>query len=172
MDYADLNNDGKLDIISSVWPSSAYILYQPEKATDSWNFEKVGSIHPDRLVSISVEDIDGDGDKDIFSGSYSLGSRDKDDTLSLNRSFGSVVWFENTKNGWMKNNILRRKRGMYDKWIPYDLDKDSDLDFIGTRGNSQPYDGVIWLEQIAVDGGESVFSAARSIDSQEVPFPD
>ena len=72
----------------------------------------------------------------------------------------------------MKNNILRRKRGMYDKWIPYDLDKDSDLDFIGTRGNSQPYDGVIWLEQIAVDGGESVFSAARSIDSQEVPFPD
>ena len=80
MDYADLNNDGKLDIISSVWPSSAYILYQPEKVTDSWNFEKVGTIHPDRLVSISVEDIDGDGDKDIFSGSYSLRSRDKDET--------------------------------------------------------------------------------------------
>ena len=57
------------------------------------------------------------------------------------------------------------------EWIPYDLDKDSDLDFIGTEGNSQPYDGVIWLEQIAVDGG-GVFSAARSIDSQEVPFPD
>ena len=54
---------------------------------------------------------------------------------SLNRSFGSVVWFEN-KNGWMKNNILRRKRGMYDKWIPYDLDKDSDLDLLNPEATA------------------------------------
>jgi len=29
-----------------------------------------------------------------------------------------------------------------------DLDKDDDLDLISTRGNSVPYDGVFWLEQI------------------------
>ena len=61
---------------------------------------------------------------------------------------------------------------MYDKWIPYDLDGDSDLDFIGTRGNSQPYDGVIWLEQLSSRNTQPVFSPARMVDSQSVPFPD
>lgn len=172
MDYADLNNDGRLDIVSSVWPSSVYVLFQPVNHDEEWNIEKIGSIAPDLLVSVSLADIDGDGDKDIFSGSYSMGSRDKDDVNNLNNAFGSVVWFENKNNSWKKNNILRRKRGMYDKWIPLDLDEDSDIDFIGTRGNSQPYDGVIWLEQIRFEDTNMVFKAARSIDSESVPFND
>ena len=172
MDYADLNNDGRLDIVSSVWPSSVYALFQPVHHDEEWNIEKIGSIAPDLLVSVSLADIDGDGDKDIFSGSYSMGSRDKDDVNNLNNAFGSVVWFENKNNSWKKNNILRRKRGMYDKWIPLDLDGDSDIDFIGTRGNSQPYDGVIWLEQIRFEDTNMVFKAARSIDSESVPFND
>ena len=172
MDYADLNNDGRLDIISSVWPSSVYALFQPVNHDEEWNIEKIGSIAPDLLVSVSLADIDGDGDKDIFSGSYSMGSRDKDDVNNLNNAFGSVVWFENKNNSWKKNNILRRKRGMYDKWIPLDLDGDSDIDFIGTRGNSQPYDGVFWLEQIRFEDTNMVFKAARSIDSESVPFND
>ena len=57
-------------------------------------------------MSVSLADIDGDGDKDIFSGSYSMGSRDKDDVNNLNNAFGSVVWFENKNNSWKKNNIL------------------------------------------------------------------
>ena len=172
MDYADLNNDGRLDIVSSVWPSSVYALFQPVHHDEEWNIEKIGSIAPDLLVSVSLADIDGDGDKDIFSGSYSMGSRDKDDVNNLNNAFGSVVWFENKNNSWKKNNILRRKRGMYDKWIPLDLDGDSDIDFIGTRGNSQPYDGVIWLEQKRFEDTNMVFKAARSIDSESVPFND
>ena len=172
MDYADLNNDGRLDIVSSVWPSSVYALFQPVDHDEEWNIEKIGSIAPDLLVSVSLADIDGDGDKDIFSGSYSMGSRDKDDVNNLNNAFGSVVWFENKNNSWKKHNILRRKRGMYDKWIPLDLDGDSDIDFIGTRGNSQPYDGVIWLEQIRFEDTNMVFKAARSIDSESVPFND
>jgi len=172
MDYADMNEDGRLDIISSVWPSSVYILFQPKLPNEVWKIKKVGDINPDRLVSVSIADIDQDGDNDIFSGSYSLGSRDKDDTKSSNRSYGSVVWFKNNGAKWEKNNILRRKRGMYDKWIPIDLDKDEDIDFIGTRGNSEPYDGVIWLEQIDSDHSESVFLPARDKDSATVPFDD
>ena len=172
MDYADLNGDGRLDIVSSVWPSSVYALFQPAKPTDEWNIKKIGSIAPDMLVSVSLADIDGDGDKDIFSGSYSLGSRDKDDESSENQALGSVAWFENTKSGWKKNNVLRRKRGMYDKWIPLDIDEDGDLDFVGTRGNSKPYDGVIWLEQVRSEEPLPIFKQARIKDSISVPFVD
>ena len=172
MDYADLNGDGRLDIVSSVWPNSAYVLFQPKNPQDKWNIEKIGSIEPDLLVSVTLADIDGDGDEDIFSGSYSLGSREVDDVDNKNKSYGSVVWFENKGDKWIKNNILRRKRGMYDKWIPLDLDNDSDLDFVGTRGNSMPYDGVIWLEQLRGQGSSKVFQQARDKDSQSVPFND
>ena len=172
MDYQDLNQDGRLDIVSTVWPHYLVALFQPEYPSMSWDMEVIGSIKPDQLVSVSLADIDSDGDFDAFVGSYSRGSRDKDDESNENQALGSVAWFENTESGWKKNNILRRKRGMYDKWIPVDLDEDGDLDFVGTRGNSKPYDGVIWLEQVRSKNLLPTFKQARDIDSKSVPFVD
>ena len=172
MDYKDLNQDGRLDIVSTVWPHYLVSLFQPEDPSMSWDMEVIGSIKPDQLVSVSLADIDSDGDFDAFVGSYSRGSRDKDDESNENQALGSVAWFENTESGWKKNNILRRKRGMYDKWIPVDLDEDGDLDFVGTRGNSKPYDGVIWLEQVRSKNLLPTFKQARDIDSKSIPFVD
>ena len=172
MDYQDLNQDGRLDIISTVWPYYLVALYQPEDPNMVWDMDVIGSIKPDQLVSVSLADIDSDGDFDAFVGSYSRGSRDKDDEFSENQALGSVAWFENTKSGWKKNNVLRRKRGMYDKWIPLDIDEDGDLDFVGTRGNSKPYDGVIWLEQVRSEEPLPIFKQARIKDSISVPFVD
>jgi hypothetical protein len=172
MDYQDLNQDGRLDIVSTVWPYYLVALYQPEDPNMVWDMDVIGSIKPDQLVSVSLADIDSDGDFDAFVGSYSRGSRDKDDESSENQALGSVAWFENTKSGWKKNNVLRRKRGMYDKWIPLDIDEDGDLDFVGTRGNSKPYDGVIWLEQIRSEEPLPIFKQARIIDSINIPFVD
>ena len=172
MDYQDLNQDGRLDIVSTVWPYYLIVLYQPKDPSMSWDMDVIGSIKPDQLVSVSLADIDSDGDFDAFVGSYSRGSRDKDDESSENQALGSVAWFENTKLGWKKNNVLRRKRGMYDKWIPLDIDEDGDTDFVGTRGNSKPYDGVIWLEQIRSEESLPVFKQARSKDSISIPFVD
>tara|TARA_B100001113_G_scaffold89649_1_gene71687 strand:- start:206 stop:1558 length:1353 start_codon:yes stop_codon:yes gene_type:complete len=172
MDYQDLNQDGRLDIVSTVWPHYLVALYQPEESSLNWEVEVIGSIKPDQLVSVSLADIDSDGDFDAFVGSYSRGSRDKDDIDSSNKALGSVVWFEKIGSGWKKNNVLRRKRGMYDKWIPIDLDKDGDLDFVGTRGNSKPFDGVIWLEQVRSKEPTPTFIQARIEDSISVPFID
>ena len=172
MDYQDLNQDGRLDIVSTVWPYYLVALYQPEDPNMVWDMDVIGSIKPDQLVSVSLADIDSDGDFDAFVGSYSRGSRDKDDEFSENQALGSVAWFENTKSGWKKNNVLRRKRGMYDKWIPLDIDEDGDLDFVGTRGNSKPYDGVIWLEQVRSEEPLPIFKQARIKDSISVPFVD
>jgi hypothetical protein len=60
---------------------------------------------------------------------------------------------------------------MYDKWLFRDLDQDGDLDVLGTRGNSEPYDGVIWLEQIRSRQPRQTFAPARIIDSQQLALP-
>ena len=121
-----------------------------------------------------LADIDGDGDLDAFAGAYSRGPRGKDDPLGgVSHPAGRIVWFENPGESsatqeWQRHDISRRKRGMYDKWVARDLDGDGDLDFLGTRGNSEPFDGVIWLEQIRSREATRVFVQARASDSEQL----
>jgi hypothetical protein len=51
------------------------------------------------------------------------------------------------------------------------MDKDGDVDFASTRGNSVPYDGVFWLEQVRSREPAASFTRARQQDSEEVPLP-
>ena len=51
-----------------------------------------------------------------------------------------------------------------------DLDSDGDLDFLTTRGNSEPYDGLQWLEQTRDATPGPSFTAARETESPEVPL--
>ncbi len=93
----------------------------------------------------------------------------------MNDPLGRIAWYEspgrNLARHWTTHDISRRKRGMYDKWIARDLDSDGDVDFVGTRGNSAPYDGVVWLEQIRSATPVASFEQARVIDSKSMPLP-
>lgn len=60
---------------------------------------------------------------------------------------------------------------MFDKFIARDVDGDGDVDFLGTRGNSAPYDGVFWLEQVRSTAPVPSFERGRGEDSPEVPLP-
>ncbi len=172
--YADLNGDGRLDIISRGGQNIAWI-EQPVNIDHTWNSRPIGTFLPDSITGIEVGDIDGDGLMDVIAGSYSEGSRLGDDeTLSVNDALGRIGWFSNpgfVSSSWPRHDISRRKRGMYDKFIARDIDKDGDLDFVGTRGNSAPYDGVFWLEQIRTKTPQRSFIGARAIDSEEMPLP-
>ncbi len=173
MDYADLNGDGRLDIVSTAWPGSIVLLLQPPTTDAAWAFQLIGATPPEQLVSVRLADIDGDGDPDLFSGAYSAGPRDRDGPLvTVNDPLGRIVWFENRGGSWLAHTISRRKRGMYDKWLLRDLDGDGDLDAVGTRGNSEPYDGVIWLEQIRSADPRVAFTQARILDSQQMGPPE
>jgi hypothetical protein len=72
---------------------------------------------------------------------------------------------------WSRHDFSRRERGMFDKFIPYDVDGDGDVDFLSTRGNSGQYDGVFWLEQVRTDAPVPSFAAAREEDSPEFTLP-
>jgi len=182
MDYSDLNGDGRLDIVTfdtaNLLGITAAWIEQPSNSNDPWIFHRIGEYAPDQLVGITVADIDGDGDDDLMTGGYSgasnaASSRLTDGVANLDAALGRLAWFENLGDGidWQRHDFSRRERGMFDKFVPFDIDADGDLDFFGTRGNSGEFDGVFWLEQVRTDAAVAAFAAARSEDSPELPLP-
>ena len=176
LEYTDLNGDGRLDIIGTA-PRGIVWIEQPERKGDAWNANYIGSFAPDSHTGYASADIDDDGDIDLIAGSYSRGDRTGDDgSVSVDAALGRIGWFENPGVGnvygkWRRHDISRRKRGMFDKFMARDLDGDGDMDFIGTRGNSYPYDGVFWLEQIRSAGPRAAFERAREVESEEMQLP-
>ena len=125
-------------------------------------------------ANVVVADINGDGRLDVMAGSYSRGPREGDGDVDKDDALGRIGWFEHPGDAagkWVRHDVSRRKRGMYDKFIARDVDGDGDVDFLGTRGNSAPYDGVFWLEQVRSDTPRPAFERARAEDSPEMPLP-
>ena len=175
MDYADLNQDSRKDIVSTAWPSYLLLLLAPDDPDSVWQTSVIGQIAPDQLVSVRLADIDADGDLDAFVGGYSRGARDYD-AQTAQDAVGRISWFENpgatqVGSSWQRHDVARPMRGMYDKWLAMDMDNDGDVDFVGTRGNSEPYDGVIWLEQQRSTTPAKSFTPSRSQESRQLPLP-
>lgn len=176
LEYVDLSGDGRLDIIGTA-PRGMVWIEQPARKGDAWNAHYIGTFAPDSHTGYAMADIDGDGDIDLIAGSYSRGDRTDDDaSVDVNSPLGRIGWFENpgvaaVRGEWTRHDISRRVRGMFDKFMARDLDGDGDLDFIGTRGNSYPYDGVFWLEQVRSSEARASFQRAREQESNEMPLP-
>ena len=173
LEYVDLSLDGRLDIVGASNGGIGWI-EQPENIDDAWNAYPIGTFLPDSVTGMEYADIDQDGDMDIIVGSYSRGPRTGDGDVDANDALGRIGWFENPGDAtsrWTRHDISRRKRGMFDKFIARDMDNDGDVDFVATRGNSYPYDGVFWLEQVRSQAPAAAFVRARTEDSDEMPLP-
>jgi len=174
MDFVDLDNDGRLDIVTNEFFQAMVWLRQPTSPDGVWRLHTIGTFAPDELVGFAATDIDDDGDVDVMAGGYSEGPRDHDGEVSIDDPLGRLAWFANPGNAmdtWTRYDISRRKRGMFDKFLALDLDGDGDEDFASTRGNSIPFDGVFWLEQVRSEDSRPSFERAREVDSDEVPLP-
>lgn len=173
--FLDFNGDSRLDVLLSANRSQVVWLAQPEDPADPWALHWIGTMEPDTATGFTLADIDGDGDQDIYCGSYSQGPRDVDGPeVTAAMGLGRLAWFENPGEPgaeWDRHDITRRKRGMFDMAVARDMDKDGDIDFVGTRGNSLPYDGVYWLEQVRTSQPQANFQRARAEDSEEMPLP-
>ncbi|NOX83540.1 MAG: VCBS repeat-containing protein [Alphaproteobacteria bacterium] len=189
---ADLDADARTDLVMVIVEDgtdelvvSLGWLRQPARLSDPWRFFTIGDVMPDVIVGFAVADIDNDGDLDVMAGGYSGlnvldggysgAARDHDDPdVTAASSVGRITWFQNTGNPyneWIRHDISRRIRGMYDEFIPHDMDGDGDIDFVATRGNSGEYDGVFWLEQVRSDKPRPAFEPARQKDSRQLPLP-
>ena len=194
--FADLDGDGRGDLVVNVSEdagdgkhpfstSGLGWLRQPGRLDEPWSYYRIGGILPDVAIGIALADIDGDGDLDvmtggysglnILAGGYSGASRDEDDPrVTAASTVGRIAWFENPgdpRTNWRRHDISRRVRGMYDGFIPRDMDGDGDVDFVATRGNSGGFDGVFWLEQVRTDQAQAAFKPARSNESRALPLP-
>lgn len=173
--FLDFNGDSRLDVLLSEGRSNVVWLEQPESGTEGWQMHWIGTMEPDSATGFTITDIDSDGDEDIFCGSYSRGPRGEDGAeVTADMALGRLAWFENPGeigSEWERHDISRRKRGMFDMAVARDLDGDQDVDFVGTRGNSVPYDGVYWLEQVRTESPLPSFARAREVDSEEMPLP-
>ena len=171
--YADVNQDQRLDIIGAS-RSALYWLQQPALIDDGWLAHEIGTFQPDSITGLVTADINNDGHLDILAGSYSRGTRTAERDADVTDPLGRLGWFENpgaVGGEWIRHDISRRKRGMFDKFIARDMDTDGDIDFVSTRGNSGNLDGVFWLEQIRSNEPMPAFSGARDQDSQAMPLP-
>ena len=181
MEFVDLSGDGRLDIVT--WEFTRLVgrsivwLEQPATLDGAWKLHPIGDYAPDEVVGIAIADINGDGLIDVMTGGYSGGSRDNDANVAPNSASGRLAWFQNPGNTarpeakWTRQDISRRRRGMFDQFVPRDMDGDGDVDFVSTRGNSSVYDGVFWLEQVRTATAVPAFKQARPQDSPEVPLP-
>ncbi len=184
-EFADLNTDGRLDIIvqagigaqghtGGAAPNLIW-LEQPAEFSEMWAAHVIGSFYPDSMTGFRFADINQDGRDDLIAGGYSQGPRDRDgEDVTRDGRLGRLGWLEKPMDPtteWIRHDISRRKRGMFDKFLAQDLDGDGDVDFIGTRGNSVPWDGVFWLEQVRTAEPVKSFERARDEDSVEMPLP-
>jgi hypothetical protein len=178
MDFVDFSGDGRLDIVTFEFTRllgrSIVWLEQPASPAGAWQLHTIGDYAPDEAVGLVAADIDGDGLPDVMTGGYSAGTRDADTDLAGTAPSGRLAWYRSPgKAGadWVRHDISRRRRGMFDKFVPYDMDRDGDIDFVSTRGNSKPFDGVFWLEQVRTPSAVATFRQARTTESPEVPLP-
>ncbi len=138
MDYADVDGDGKREIVAAVQPCRVAIFSrEPAGTWITQSLNLTGGIG--NAKAVSVGDLNGDGRPDLV--------------VSFEGAKGpltGLVWIEQTTHGWKMHDLGGPDGVKYDLVPLLDLDGDGDLDVVTTEERDQL--GVVWYENPAVRG--------------------
>lgn len=160
---ADVDGDGDTDIVGTA-SNAGEVRWWENGAGDgsAWTEHMVGGTNGSPK-SISVADIDGDGDIDVASAAHSFG-------------VGGVQWFENTAGDgstWTVHTVYTALANWDSARSVFatDLDADGDIDLLGALGEDSSDikwwentagDASVWAEHVvdtAFDSASAVYSA-------------
>jgi hypothetical protein len=137
---ADIDGDGKLDLVSILDKAGVYWYAVPDDPTGHWVEHRVlGVTTPQCHGGLAVGDIDGDGDLDMA----------RVDRWLENADGRGTAWMEHKAFDFGKVGPW----GIQTRAKLVDLDRDGDVDLIQAEGDV--LDGrVAWFENRLRDGGE------------------
>ena len=154
-EIADMNGDGRLDIVvsklgglsgNSVEPGSISIYFQGENL-EEWSKQEVTT--PEQPIywpnALESHDIDGDGDLDLTVGAgflicEILGRTSPEGQLLPPGPCGGLFWYEQTTNGWIQHEVVGAGSDLfYHTGLLADLDNDGIVDMV-TVGERMSFD--------------------------------
>ena len=144
----DIDGDGDLDLVASLPLVNKVVWYENTDGLGTFSSQKIITSDGFRYSSVFAEDIDGDGDLDIISGSTSGSS--------------SVAWYENLdgKGNFGAQNLMAESMKV-DDVVATDLDMDGDIDIISAHQGSG--ESVRWFENL---DGKGSFSSYKLVSTE------
>ncbi|GAA5220602.1 hypothetical protein GCM10025777_12320 [Membranihabitans marinus] len=141
----DFDNDDVVDVVAADIESGVYLLTRTEDIGGLWE-ESLLFAYPEgvgeRGKSVAVTDINGDGQKEVFT-SYEMA----EDLAGIVCSS-----YDKVAKTWVHDDIGGSLGIKYDKILLHDVDGDGDLDLMTTEERSLENGlGVIWYENPGVD---------------------
>ena len=131
---ADMDSDGDMDIVSASYNDDAIAWYDNNGNSDpSWSASDIAT-SADGATSIYAADVDGDGDMDLLSSSFS------DD---------KIVWYENNGSQSFTAHSISTSADEAFSVYAIDLDRDGDMDVLSASSDDHK---IAWYEN---NGSES-----------------
>jgi hypothetical protein len=127
----DVDGDGDLDVLSASRYDNKVAWYENTDGKGTFGNQRVITTAADRAHTVYAGDVDGDGDLDVLSASYS--------------PYGQISWYENTdaKGNFGPQRVITTAAGGPSMYVG-DVDGDGDLDVLSTSYNTAGK--ITWFE--------------------------